>query len=378
MKLVLTDFGGDGPQLLLGPSLGTTVASVWRDAIPHLAEQFHVVGWDLPGHGRSPSVGKVTIADLAEAILADVEGTCSVAGVSLGGVVSLQMLLTAPDRVTCGTVLCTGARIGEPGPWHERAARVRSDGLGDLRSELQDRWFAPANVASDLAQTLLRDLATVDPGSYAALCDALAGSDLRPVLANIAQPVLAVAGAADQVAPLAVLRHIATGVQHGTLAVLESAGHLAPAEEPSAVAALIAKQVHATVTNLNTSQVRAQGMRVRREVLGDAHVDRASEGADAFTADFQDLITRYAWGEVWSRPGLDRRTRSMLTVALLTALGHEHELTMHLRAAFSNGLTEAEINEVLLQTAIYAGVPASNTAFTIARMVLAEIAQPKP
>jgi 4-carboxymuconolactone decarboxylase len=113
------------------------------------------------------------------------------------------------------------------------------------------------------------------------------------------------------------------------------------------------------------------GMKVRREVLGDDHVDRAVAGTTPFTQPFQDLITRYAWGAVWARPGLDRRTRSCITLALLVALKAEHELAMHVRAALRNGLSPDEIGEVLLHSAIYAGVPAANRAFAIANEVLA-------
>ena len=122
---------------------------------------------------------------------------------------------------------------------------------------------------------------------------------------------------------------------------------------------------------MSDDERRAEGMRTRREVLGDEHVDRAIESTTAFTADFQDLITRYAWGEIWTRPGLDRRTRSAVTLTALTALGHHHELAMHVRAARTNGLTPDEIKEVLLQAAIYCGVPAANRAFAIAQEVLA-------
>jgi 3-oxoadipate enol-lactonase/4-carboxymuconolactone decarboxylase len=123
---------------------------------------------------------------------------------------------------------------------------------------------------------------------------------------------------------------------------------------------------------MNDDERREQGMSARREVLGDEHVDRAIAGTTPFTADFQDLITRYAWGEIWSRPGLDRRTRSAITLTALTALGHDHELAMHVRAARRNGLTQKEIKEVLLHAAIYCGVPAANRAFSIAQDVLAE------
>jgi 4-carboxymuconolactone decarboxylase len=115
-----------------------------------------------------------------------------------------------------------------------------------------------------------------------------------------------------------------------------------------------------------------RGMEVRREVLGDEHVDAAIERTTGFTADFQELITRYAWGEVWSRPGLDRRTRSCITLTALVALGREEELAMHVRAALRNGLTPDEIKEVLLQSAVYCGVPAANGAFAVAQKVLDE------
>lgn len=117
---------------------------------------------------------------------------------------------------------------------------------------------------------------------------------------------------------------------------------------------------------------RDEGMRVRREVLGDEHVDRAVEKTTDFTRGFQELITQYAWGEIWTRPGLDRKTRSCITLTALVAGGHEHELGMHVRAALRNGLTPAEIGEVLLQCAIYCGVPAANSAFAIAQRVLEE------
>jgi 4-carboxymuconolactone decarboxylase len=120
------------------------------------------------------------------------------------------------------------------------------------------------------------------------------------------------------------------------------------------------------------SDRREEGMRVRREVLGDEHVDDALARTTPETADFQDLITRYAWGEIWARPGLDRRTRSAITLMALVALNREGELRMHLHAALRNGLTREEIKEVLLQSAIYCGVPAANGAFTVFREVMAE------
>jgi len=127
-----------------------------------------------------------------------------------------------------------------------------------------------------------------------------------------------------------------------------------------------------------SDETHERGMRVRREVLGDDHVDRAVDRTTPFTADFQDLITRYAWGEIWTRPGLDRRMRSAITLAALVASGRENELAMHIRAARRNGLTDDELKEVLLQCAVYCGVPAANGAFAIAQRVLEEDARAEP
>lgn len=128
-------------------------------------------------------------------------------------------------------------------------------------------------------------------------------------------------------------------------------------------------------THRTDDERREAGMRVRREVLGDAHVDRAEAGKTEFTAPFQDFITRYAWGEVWTSGVLDRRTRSCMVLTALVAKGHWDELAMHVRAAVRNGLTEEEIREVFLQAAVYCGVPAANKAFGIAQRVLAEPVQ---
>jgi 4-carboxymuconolactone decarboxylase len=124
---------------------------------------------------------------------------------------------------------------------------------------------------------------------------------------------------------------------------------------------------------MSDDELYESGMQVRREVLGDAHVDRAIAATTDFTAPFQEFITRFAWGGVWTRGGLDRRTRSVVTLSVLTALGRENEIAMHVRAALANGLTEQELAEVLIHTALYAGVPAANSAFVIAQGVLDEL-----
>ena len=129
---------------------------------------------------------------------------------------------------------------------------------------------------------------------------------------------------------------------------------------------------------MNESERYQKGMTARRAVLGDEHVDRSLSGADEFNRDFQDLITRYAWGEIWTRPGLPRHTRSLLTLAMMIALNRGDEFRMHVRAAFNNGVTRDEIKELLLQAAIYCGVPAANSAFHAAEEVFAELDAQRP
>ncbi len=202
------------------------------------------------------------------------------------------------------------------------------------------------------------------------MCGALAAFDVRDRLGEISAPVLAIAGAHDPVCPPALLEQIADGVQDGRLVVIDGASHLAPAECPEEVADLLRRHF------LGDRADRSAGETVRREVLGDAHVDRSFAAATDLTREFQDFITTYAWGGVWTRPGLDRRSRSMITLTALVSGGHHEELALHLRAARRNGLSWDEIKEVLLQTAIYCGVPAANTAFRIAQSVQDEEATP--
>jgi 3-oxoadipate enol-lactonase/4-carboxymuconolactone decarboxylase len=211
---------------------------------------------------------------------------------------------------------------------------------------------------------LVADLLAADAEGYAECCDALAGHDLRTDLGGITAPTLLVAGREDQATPPPHSRELAAVIPDATLLEVPGAAHLANVERADAVTA-------ALIGHLGVTQ-HATGMTVRRQVLGDAHVDRAVAGTTSFTAGFQDFITRYAWGEIWTRPGLDRRTRSCITLTALVARGHLDELAMHVRAALRNGLTPDEIGEVLLHGAVYCGVPAANSAFAVAQRVLHE------
>jgi 3-oxoadipate enol-lactonase/4-carboxymuconolactone decarboxylase len=365
------------PLLVLGPSLGTSAATLWSAAARDLTDHFDVLAWDLPGHGHNRSVPDepFTMAELAAGVLRVVDeirpgAVFDYAGDSVGGCVGLQLLLDAPDRVDTAVLLCTGARIGDESVWSERIEQVRASGTPVLVGGAVERWFAPgfADRDPDTVSSLLHALQDTDDLGYVRVCEALASYDVRDRLGEIGAPVLAVAGADDPVTTPEDLKAIATGVRRGALVELADTSHLAPAERPAEVAALIRR--HAFGMETHMSPGFDAGMEVRREVLGDEHVDRAVAGTTDFTRDFQELITTYAWGEIWTRPGLDRRSRSIITLTALIARGHQEELAMHLRAALRNGLTVEEIKEVILQSAIYCGVPDANTAFRIAQQVL--------
>lgn len=388
IPLVRLAGGEDLPLLVVGPSLGTSVEGLWSAAATELGSDFHVVGWDLPGHGRNREVptAPVLMPDLTAGVLAAVDEAFGpgagfdYAGDSVGGAVGLQLLLDDPARVRSATLLCTAARIGTPEIWRERAATVRAAGTASMTAGASERWFAPGFLDREPAagSALLHALAEVDDAGYAAVCEALADFDVRDRLVEITAPVLTVAGALDVPTPPAGMSLIAEKVVDGRLVVLDDVAHLAPIEAPERVADLIRDHVARVTRDLRglteptVAEVRSGGMAVRRQVLGDAHVDRATANATDFTREFQDFITQYAWGTIWTRPGLDHRARSMITLTALIARGHHEELAMHVRAARRNGLSTDEIKEVILQSAIYCGVPDANTAFRIAQATLAE------
>jgi 3-oxoadipate enol-lactonase/4-carboxymuconolactone decarboxylase len=378
------------PLLVLGPSLGTSAATLWTACAAGLTDDFDVIAWDLPGHGHNRSVPEepFTIAELAVGVLhvvddvlterGEVGASFCYAGDSVGGAVGLQLMLDAPHRIERAALLCTGARIGDEELWSGRIEQVRASGTPVMVAGSAERWFGAGFLGRepDRGSALLHALQdTVDEG-YLQVCAALRDFDVRGRLAEIGVPVLAVAGTQDVSTPPAKLLEIADGVKDGRYVELDGVAHLAPAESPEVVARLLREHFLGRPTQAGSTEtladVRDAGLAVRREVLGDAHVDRAVAGTTDFTRDFQELITTYAWGGIWTRPGLDRRSRSMITLTALVARGHHEELAMHVRAALRNGLSAEEIKEVLLQSAIYCGVPDANTAFRIAQGVLDE------
>lgn len=369
----------DARLLVLGPSLGTT-SEMWGAAADLLAENYRLLRFDLPGHGFSPATSEpFSIAELAEGVLALVDsvggGAFHYAGVSTAGQIGIELALAHPERLLSLAVFCSGSKIGSAEGWHARASQVRASGTASVVGTSASRWFAPGFLERDPGPgaAALDRLLQIDDESYALVCDALAVYDSTAQLGSISVATVAVAGEFDVATPPDQLRQLAEGIPGAQFRLVADAGHLAVIERPAAAVDILLDQFGEPGRSESRADAYRAGMAVRRAVLGDDHVDAALARTTPETADFQDFITRYAWGEIWTRPGLDRRSRSLLTIASLVAGGHENEIAMHIRAALTNGLGREEISEAILHVAIYAGVPAANSAFAIAQEVFAAI-----
>ncbi|WUT86102.1 alpha/beta fold hydrolase [Streptomyces melanogenes] len=420
------DGPADAPVLVMGPSLGTTW-HMWDRQIPELAGTWRIVRFDLPGHGGAPAHPAVSVSELADRLIATLDELgvqrFGYAGSAIGAAVGADLALRHPQRLASLALIAASARFGTADEFRQRGVVVRSNGMDPMARSAPERWFTPAYAAAQpaIVEWAVQMVRTTDPGCYIAACEALAAFDIRADLARIGVPTLVLAGAEDRVTGPGDARTLVAGIPDARLAVVPGAAHLAPVEQPAAVTDLLVDHFstawHETLTAIPgpaappvaavavppspqtlhvpvpmaaepvpapASEIPArpdpyeQGMKLRREVLGDARVDAETADADGFTGDFQELATRYAWGEVWARDGLDRRTRAVVALAALVAGGHLDEVAAHTRAALRAGLTPDEIKEVLLQTSVYCGLPAAGAAFRAAAGVIREETTPQP
>lgn len=397
---------------------------MWDRQVPELVKQWRVFRFDLPGHGGAPAHPAGSVTDLATRLLVTLDAVgvqrFGYAGCALGGAIGTELALRHPQRLASLALIAASPRFGTADEFRQRGVIVRTNGLDPIARTSPERWFTSGFAAAQPAITewAVQMVRTTDPGCYIAACESLAAFDVRGELARVGVPTLVLVGSDDQVTGPAEARTLVAGIPDARLAVVPGASHLVPVEQPAAVTdllvrhfstawqpaydigtgqtaisaapvkpALAAPQPITPIAEIAPPAVQPEaqgrpdqydaGMKVRREVLGDAHVDRALTQADEFSGDFQDFVTRYAWGEIWNRPGLDRRSRSCVTLTALVAGGHLDELAFHTRAALRNGLTPVEIKEVLLQAAVYCGVPAANSAFKVAQQVIREETTPE-
>ncbi len=355
----------DRPVLMLAHSLGQDHGMFDAQAAA-LGDHLRILRYDIRGHGASGvTPGDYTIDQLADdaLALADALGIERFAfcGVSLGGMIALRIAARAPERVTAAVLANTSSRPDAAG-MEARRRSVLSGGMAAVADAVMGRFFSPERLVapSGAVQTARRVLIATDPVGYAGCCAAIRDLDMTAELPGIPTPVLVVGGDRDISLPWTPHGEtLAAGIR-GARVVMLHAAHLSNLEVPrmfnAAVLAFLAPA---------EGSGDGDGERVRREVLGDAHVDRAIASTTPLTRDFQALITDYAWGAVWSRPGLDVRSRRMLALAITASLGRWEEFRLHATAGLARELELCDLEEVLLQTAIYAGVPAANAGFRI-------------
>lgn len=367
---VRVDGPAAGTPLLLLHSLGTSI-EVWDAQARALAGPFRVIRPDFRGHGLTAEAdGPYGIDDLAVDVLAVLDalniGAAHVAGLSLGGMVAQAMAHRAPDRVLSLLLVDTAMVIPPAQGWFDRAALVRAQGLGVIADAVMGRWVTPGFLNEPAAHGLRTMLMRTPPEAYALAAEAIGRADLTPHTSALQITTTVIVGALDEATPVASAQAMATALQ-ATLTVLPSVAHIPTIEAPDAVTA--AMRAHLIPPAISVFE---SGLAMRRRVLGAAHVERSMAQATIMDIDFQHFATEVAWGTVWTRPGLTLRERSMLVVALLAGLGHHEELRLHLNATRNTGATPADVTEVLLHVAAYAGIPAANSAVRLAKEILGD------
>lgn len=368
------------PPLVLLHAIGTDMG-LWDAAVPALLRAFRLLRVDARGHGASDApAGDYGMAMLAADVLAAMDmagiGKAAIAGVSLGGMIAMEMALAAPDRVTALALVCTSAAL-DSAIWAERVVSVRADGVAAIAEAAMGRYLSPgfATAHPAIAASIRNTLVETPADGYAGAGAAIRDMDLLGRLSGIVVPTLVIAGDRDVSTPFAGHGERIAAAIPGARVLHLDAAHLVPVEAPGALAAGL-RDFLLPPTELRDAEavLTDSGMANRRRVLGDAWVDRSITSRTAFNTDFQAMITRIAWHEIWSRPGLDERMRRLLVIAITASLGRWEEFRLHVRAGLERGgFSRDDLREVLMQTAIYAGVPAANTAFVEAASVIAAL-----
>jgi 3-oxoadipate enol-lactonase/4-carboxymuconolactone decarboxylase len=357
----------DRPTIIFSHSLGVDHAQ-WDRQAADLLSSFRVLVYDIRGHGVSDaSRGDYSIETLARDVLlvADALGIAQFAfcGLSLGGMIGQWLGAKAGTRLTHLVLANTTAKSTNPASMQERREKVLRGGMKTIEEMVMGRFFAPESVAAnrpDVA-SVRRTLLATDPEGYAGCCAAVRDMDNIPILQKIETPTLVIFSDHDLSTPWTGNGEILARSIPGAKAIGLPTAHLSNIEAPRSFSGALFDFLQKPAGDaLETGFVK------RRVVLGDAHVDRAIANTSDFNREFQELLTRYAWGTIWTRPHFDQRTRRLLALTTLATRGSWDEFRMHLRTGLAHELEPCDIKELLLEVSIYAGIPAANTGFHIA------------
>jgi 3-oxoadipate enol-lactonase/4-carboxymuconolactone decarboxylase len=341
---------------------------MWSPQMPDLLQHFQVLRYDTRGHGASDApAGEYTIEQLGRDVLGLADalhiGKFAFCGLSMGGAIGQWLAINSPDRITVLVLANTSPQFGSREYWDARRKTVLENGTAAIVDLAMQRFFSPEAPGREaLVSAATSVLLGTNPVGYAGCCSVLRDVDSRGQLGRIKTPTLVIAGNKDVSTPWEGHGEVLAQEIPGAKSVRLPAAHMSNLERPrSFTRALLEFLLPAG----NGDPLDA-GFAVRRATLGDAHVDRAIAATTDFSHDFQELITRYAWGTIWTRPGLDRRTRRLLVLTMMLALGRWEEFSIHVRAGLLHELEPCDLKEVLLQAAIYVGVPVANTGFHLA------------
>lgn len=359
----------NSPVLIFSNSLGSEMM-MWDELIPYLLPYFRILQYDNSPPAPNGGVNNCNIEDLGKQVIdlmndLNIE-TAYFCGLSMGGLIGQYLGINHPNRFIKIVLSNTGAKIGNDERWNSRIETIGKNGMQAIVDDTMERWFTaefrsqkPEKVAETKAMFLRSDIE-----GYSNCCCAIRDADFRNQLQNMNVETLVITGDEDPVTNVEQAEFLVSEIPNSRLKVLH-ARHLAATELAEEYAAVL-------IDFFVGEQTFDKGMHVRRTVLGDAHVDKANSKMNSFNIDFQSFITKYAWGEIWPRPGLSKHNKSLITMAMLIALNRPAEFKMHVKAAFNNGVMVDEIKEVIMQSALYCGLPAANDAFHLALEVFIE------
>jgi 3-oxoadipate enol-lactonase / 4-carboxymuconolactone decarboxylase len=364
--------GNEGrPVVALSSSIGAD-HGMWDPQMPDLLEHFQVLRYDTRGLGASDApAGEYSIALLGRDVLALADALkiqkFAFCGLSLGGMIGQWLGANAANRLTGLVLANTSPEVAPKSAWDDRRKKVLESGMSAIVDVAMGRFFSEGTLANGnpYAHSVRAVFLATDPAGYAGCCSAIRDMDHTTSLARITAPTLVIAGDRDVSTPWKGHGEILAREISGSKVLHLPAAHMSSIEAPRAFTTAVIDFLQSKIATAYQDPLEA-GFLVRRAVLGEAHVDRSVAATTDFNREFQALITRYAWGTIWARPGLDRRTRRLLVLAMMAALGRWEEFRMHVRAALEHGFEPCDLKELLLQSAIYAGVPVANTGFHIA------------